>query len=156
MPVPAIKFSTGQVTLDSSPINSNWILEGTPVARNKLISRSVDGMATTLMWECTAGRFNWFYDVDETVCVVEGSVTVRDHAGSTRTLFSGDTAFFPAGSSAEWTVETYVRKIAFMRNPLPRSLLLIRRCLGLLKRLFSRRASGNRLPSMAPGMSSTA
>jgi EutQ-like cupin domain len=27
---------------------------------------------------CTAGRFDWFYDVDETVYVLEGSVTIKN------------------------------------------------------------------------------
>jgi uncharacterized cupin superfamily protein len=132
----AIKFATGKLPLGSCPIRPAWILEGSPVARNKMIAGSADGTASTLMWDCTAGRFNWHYDIDETICVVEGSVTVRDHIGATRTLAAGDTAFFPAGSSAEWTVDRYVRKIAFMRRPLPRSILLAKRTYRLLKRLM--------------------
>ena len=150
MPLQAIKFATGKLALGPSPINPDWILEGNPVARNRLIAGSADGMASTLMWDCTVGRFNWYYTIDETVCVVEGSVTVRDHAGSTRTLVAGDTAFFPAGSSAEWNVEGYVRKIAFMRQPLPRPLLLVKRSLRLLKRLLGMRVGGNQVPTMSP------
>jgi hypothetical protein len=50
-------------------------------------------------------------------------------------LHAGDTVFFPAGSSAEWTVETYVRKIAFLRVPLPRQVLFAKRVYHSLKRL---------------------
>src|ERR1700743_1662907 len=157
MPVQqAIAFATGKLPLEASPIKPDWVLEGNPMARNKLIAGSADGTSSTRMWDCTAGRFNWYYDIDETICVVEGSVTVRDHAGSTRTLSAGDTAFFPAGSGAEWKVERYVRKIAFMRNPLPRSLLLVKRALGLAKRLLGRRSPEGRMSSMSAGMFPTA
>ena len=36
-----------------------------------------------------------------------------------RTLMPGDVAFFPAGSHAVWTVDNYVRKVAFCRRTLP-------------------------------------
>ena len=117
----AIKYGIGQVTLGAAGINPKWILEGNPVARNKLLSESADGTATSYIWDCTAGRFNWFYDFDETVYVIEGGVVVRDLDGGTRRLSVGDTMFFPAGARAEWTVEEYIRKIAFCRAPLPRS-----------------------------------
>jgi uncharacterized cupin superfamily protein len=146
----AIKFATGQMTLGAAPITAAWILEGSPTARNKFLSQSADKTASTYMWDCTAGKFNWFYDVDETICLVEGSVIVRDHRGSTRKLVAGDTAFFPAGSSAEWTVEEYVRKIAFLRQPLPRSVQLAKRAYHMMKRLFSKRGRTEQVPEMFP------
>ncbi len=120
-----IKFSVADhAALNEAPINGDWILEGKPVARNALLSRSEDGTAFTLIWDCTAGLFNWFYDIDETVYILEGSVVVEDEAGAARKLAAGDTAFFPAGSRAKWRVDSYVRKVAFCRNPLPRGYLL--------------------------------
>ena len=101
------------------------------------------------MWDCTAGRFNWYYDGDETIYVIEGSVTVTDRGGVTRSLNAGDTAFFPAGSSAEWTVNKYVRKIAFLRQPLERR-SFARRLYHFLKRAVSSRTTGNHLPEMTP------
>jgi uncharacterized protein len=112
------------VTLKDAPINSDWILEGEPVARNALLSRSEDQSAFTLIWECTAGVFDWHYDIDETVYILEGMVEVTDDTGATRRLDAGGTAFFPAGSHARWRVQNYVRKVAFCRNPLPKSYLL--------------------------------
>lgn len=146
----AIKFATGQMTLGPAPIRAAWILEGTPTARNKFLSQSADNTASTYMWDCTAGKFNWFYDIDETICLVEGSVIVRDHRGSTRKLVAGDTAFFPAGSSAEWTVEEYVRKIAFLRQPLPKSVRLAKVAYQTIKRAFSKRGRDERAPEMFP------
>jgi len=136
-------------TLNPSPIYPDWVLEGKPVARNRVLSRSADGTATTFLWDCTAGRFNWFYDVDETLYVIEGGVVVKDAAGATRCLSVGDTVFFPAGARAEWHVENYVRKIAFCRAPLPRLLVFVKRGFRLVKRLSGNGRSIDAAPSMS-------
>jgi uncharacterized protein len=131
----AIKIGIGPVTLGPAPIRHDWILEGNPVASNVLLSASADGTATSYIWHCTAGRFNWFYDVDETIYVIEGGVVITDMEGTAHRLGAGDTIYFPAGTHAEWKVETYIRKVAFIRTPLPRSLVLLKRAYWFLKRL---------------------
>jgi len=103
--------------LKPAPINADWIIEGAPVARNALLSRSEDGSAFTLIWDCTAGLFEWRYSIDETVYILEGSVIVEDAAGGTRRLEAGATALFPAGSRAVWRVESYVRRSPSAANP---------------------------------------
>lgn len=115
-----------------SPIPQAWLIEGSPVARSRRLAVSTDQLATTWMWDCTAGRFNWFYDDDEFVHVLEGSAIIEDAAGSQQRLEAGDTFLFPAGSRYQWTVHDYVRRIAFLHPPLSRELRLIR---GLLRRL---------------------
>ncbi|HEY5337074.1 MAG TPA: cupin domain-containing protein [Rhizomicrobium sp.] len=105
--------------LQAAPINPDWILDGAPVARNRILANSTDRFAWTMLWDCTAGQFNWIYTVDETVHVIEGSVTVTDMDGSTNTLGAGDIAFFPAGTTAHWHIENYVRKVAFCQRPVP-------------------------------------
>jgi uncharacterized cupin superfamily protein len=132
----AIEFGLAEESLNAAPIYPHWILEGNPVARNRCLSTSADKATTTWMWDCTAGRFNWHYDLDETIYVVDGTVMVREHGGATCLLKAGDTAFFPAGSNAEWTVENYVRKVAFLYQPPPRSFL--RQMKDLLKRILGR------------------
>jgi uncharacterized cupin superfamily protein len=129
-----INLTAAEVSLNSAPINQNWILEGNPIARNNILSRSADGAATTILWECTAGRFRWFYDIDETIYVIEGCVLVTDAAG-TRRLNAGDSFYFPKGARAEWHVENYVRKIAFCRVPQSRLVAFAQRAFRLLKRL---------------------
>src|ERR1700679_2471728 len=109
-----------------TPIKAAWILDGSPVARAEILSSSADGTASTYFWDCTAGRFNWFYSFDETFHILEGEVTLKDPAGNSRRVTPGDTVFFPVGSSAEWTVDKYVRKLAFCRVPLPGSLIFAR------------------------------
>jgi uncharacterized protein len=120
MPIESvITFGTSAPNLVLNPIRPTWILEGSPVARLQLLSSSDDGMASTYFWDCTAGRFNWFYGFDETFHILEGEVILKDSSGTSRRVTAGDTVFFPNGSSAEWTVERYVRKLAFCRTPLP-------------------------------------
>lgn len=130
-----IEFGTGNTPLNACPIRAEWILEGAPVARNAVLSRSADGGACTLIWDCTAGLFNWVYDIDETVYVLEGSVVVRNEAGVKRRLGVGDTAFFPSGSKAVWHVESYVRKVAFCRNPVPAPVMFATRVAKKLARI---------------------
>jgi uncharacterized protein len=125
-----------------APIPRAWILEGNPVARKKHLASSSDRLARTLMWDCTAGRFNWFYDEDEVIHVLEGSVFIEDVAGARQRLQAGDTFLFPAGSRYLWTVSGYIRKIAFLYPPLSPEMRLVR---GVLKRLtapFRRKPAG--------------
>jgi uncharacterized protein len=115
-----------------APIPRAWILEGSPAARSKRLAVSTDQLAAVWMWDCTAGRFNWYYDDDEIVHVLEGSVVIEDAAGAQQRLEAGDTFVFPAGSTYQWTVSNYVRRIAFLHPPLSRELRIIR---GIFKRL---------------------
>jgi uncharacterized cupin superfamily protein len=148
MPVESvIKTEVGKLPLNPCPIHPDWILEGNPLARNAVLSSSADGNACSLIWDCTAGRFNWFYDQDETIYVIEGGVVIKDDRGAHR-LSAGDTIFFPKGASAEWTVETYIRKVAFCRQPLPWPLAFAKRGFRFLGRRL--RIGGKK--SAAPAM----
>jgi uncharacterized protein len=113
-----------------APIPRSWVLEGNPVARDKRLTGG-ERLPSTLMWDCTAGRFNWFYEDEEVAHVLEGSVVVEDAAGVRQWLREGDTFLFPAGSQFVWTVPNYIRKIAFSYSP-PRETRLIN---GVVERL---------------------
>jgi uncharacterized protein len=126
--------------LSPNPIAADWILEGHPIARSKRLVGSSDDMASAHMWDCTAGRFNWYYGVDEVIHVVEGSVIVEDVAGVRRQLEPGDTFLFPAGSRFQWTVPRYIRKIAFIHSPLSRKVQVMRRIFKALTSPFRRRS----------------
>ena len=98
----------------------------------------------TIVWDCTAGRFNWFYNLDETVSVVAGGMTLTDHSG-VRQVAAGDVVYFPAGSQAMWTVSDYVRKVAVIRQPMPTGVSIGLRGLRKLGRVLtpaSRRPQG--------------
>lgn len=125
-----------------APIPQAWILEGSPVARKRHLAGSSDELAATLMWDCTAGRFNWFYDRDEVIHVLEGSVIIEDIAGVRQRLRAGDTFLFPAGTRYHWTVPEYIRKIAFLHSPLSREMRVIKGILRRLAALFRRKPAG--------------
>ena len=59
------------VNLTPRPIEPSWIIEGNPVAQSCVLSQSADGLATTIVWECSEGRFNWNYDFDETILILQ-------------------------------------------------------------------------------------
>ncbi|MBV1702988.1 MAG: DUF861 domain-containing protein [Hyphomicrobiales bacterium] len=135
MSKPAIVFPN-QFNCKPSPINPQWIISGTPEARSVVLATSADGLATTVIWECDPGSFNWYYDFDETVHFIEGSVTIRDAVGQTKTLGAGDIVVFPAGSHAIWTVHSRVRKVAVFKRVLPRQLGAVIAILRAVKRVI--------------------
>jgi len=125
--------------LQPDPIPREWILEGTPAARRKLLVGSSDDLASTHMWDCSAGRFDWHYGSDEVIFVLEGTVIVEDAAGVQRRLEVGDTFLFPAGSRFHWTVPHYIRKIAFLHSPLSRKMRFAKRIYGLFRSPFKQK-----------------
>jgi uncharacterized protein len=133
----SIRVGTSGANFVANPIVPSWILDGKPVARLELLSSSADGTASTYFWDCTAGRFNWFYSFDETLHILEGAVTLKFPTGASHRVVAGDTIFFPAGSTAEWTVDHYVRKLAFCRTPVPGYLTFARQMVRRLRRLGS-------------------
>ncbi len=107
------------VVLADDPIDPAWVIEGTPVARSAGWARSRDGSASSWVWDCTAGRFHWYFGEDETVHIVEGAVTVSGAGLEPVTLEVGDAALFRGGTWAVWEVEVHVRKHAVVRANLP-------------------------------------
>ncbi|ORI17188.1 cupin domain-containing protein [Rhodococcus sp. 1168] len=136
----AVRLS--EVQLNASPINPDWILDGKPVARTAEWTRTLDGTTTFNVWDCTAGRFNWYFHVDEIVHIMDGSVTVSAEDSPPRTLVAGDAALFHAGTWSEWHVSDYVRKHAILRSGLPapvlRALGFARNIRGALRKVSGR------------------
>ncbi|MEJ0005640.1 MAG: cupin domain-containing protein [Steroidobacteraceae bacterium] len=118
------------------PISPSLILEGAPKTRIALLSDgSSDTSAFMAMWDCTAGRFNWFYSIDETVYIMEGAVTLTFPSGATRQLVAGSTYFFARGTQAQWQVDQYVRKLAFCHEPLSTKMIIAKRAFRALRRM---------------------
>src|SRR5580698_4410573 len=126
--------------LSAAPLNPAWILEGAPRARNRLLWTSSDKTGFCMLWDCTAGKFKWSYDLDELVHVIEGAVIVTGPDGISKTLGPGDVALFPRGVTVHWHVEHYVRKVAYCQNQLPKLVALPIRAVRRLKALFVRPA----------------
>jgi uncharacterized protein len=105
--------------LTPSPIEPSWIVEGNPVAQSSLMSKSADGLAWTVVWQCSEGKFNWYYDMDETLLILEGSIVLESDTMPPTRYGAGDTIFFRDGAHARWHVEGRVRKLAFCRKTQP-------------------------------------
>ena len=107
------------VNLTPRPIESSWIIEGKPDAQWCVLSQSADGLASTMVWECSAGKFNWYYDFDETILILEGSIVLESDTMPATRYVAGDVIFFKDGSHARWHIEDRVRKLAFCRKTQP-------------------------------------
>lgn len=153
MPATPIVCANTAVDLQSAPVNPAWVRSGTPVARNCILSQSPDRSACTLIWDCTPGCFEWHYDTEETIHILEGSIVLDDGVAPARRLGPGDVVFFPAGAVVHWTVETHVRKLAFFRRQLPMPIAVVTRAVsrakGLARRLTTSRAAAADRPAMA-------
>jgi uncharacterized protein len=100
-------------------VDPTWITSGNPKFAQVEVGRSPDGRTTNGLWSCEGPTtFNWRFDVDEVVYILEGEVQI-DYQGSQFTLHPGDTAAFHAGTQATWTVEKYLKKAYSLHNPGP-------------------------------------
>jgi uncharacterized protein len=107
--------------LQSTPISAGWVLEGTPTTRSQELARSHDLTSFAMVWDCSAGRFKWHYNKDETLVVLSGEAFITNaEGGDERRIGPGDVVFFPAGSAATWRVPEYIKKVAFLRHTMPR------------------------------------
>lgn len=139
----SIAFATTSTTgLKAGPVLASWVLAGSPETRSKQLTRSQDRTQYTMVWDCTAGRFNWHYDRDETVVVLEGEAFITNEKGEEHRIGTGDVAFFPAGTSATWRVPSYIRKAAVMRLTMPPPLGIVVRAWNLLLRTITGRRGG--------------
>ncbi|WP_024516290.1 cupin domain-containing protein [Bradyrhizobium sp. Tv2a-2] len=145
MPLPHIESGHCNVNLTPSPIEPSWIIEGNPEARSYLLSASADGAATTLIWSCTAGKFNWYYDVDETTVILEGSIVLESDGMPPKRYGVGDVILFRSGARAKWYVEDYVKKVAFLRQTNPLGFTFVVRAVNRLNQMLFRLSRGQLL-----------
>jgi uncharacterized protein len=139
------------VNLMPRPIEPSWIIEGNPVAQCSVLSKSADGLASTMVWECSEGKFNWYYDFDETILILEGSIVVESDTMSPTRYGPGDVIFFRDGAHAKWHVQGRVKKLAFCRKTQPVLLGFALRVFSKIKRTLL--PAGKRQPAslMASG-----
>jgi len=147
--MPLIETGHSSVELKPAPIEPSWIIEGNPEARSHSLSTSADGTATTLIWSCTEGKFNWYYDFDETIMILEGSIVLESEGMPPKRYGVGDVIFFRDGAHAKWHVEGHVKKIAFCRKTTPAVIGFMIRVVNKLKRMFL--SPGERRPASLMG-----
>src|SRR5450432_726044 len=129
-----IEIASLAVNLTPRPIEPSWIIEGNPVAQSSVLSSSAEGLATTIVWQCSEGKFNWYYDFDETIMILEGSILLENDTMRPTRYGPGDVIFFKDGAHARWHVEGHVKKLAFCRKTYPVLLGFALRVLSKLKR----------------------
>mgnify|MGYP003707162913 FL=1 len=144
-----IEIGTTNVDLELRPIEPSWIIEGNPVSHSHILSTSADGTASTIIWSCTEGKFNWYYDFDETIMILEGSIVLESDGMPAKRYGVGDVIFFRDGAHAKWHVEGYVKKIAFCRKTNPALIGFMVRVVNKLKRMFF--TPGERRPASLMG-----
>ncbi|WP_316163642.1 cupin domain-containing protein [Bradyrhizobium sp. SZCCHNRI20481] len=124
------------VDLAPAPIEPSWIIEGSPTTTSCTIARSSDGLGSTIVWHCTEGKFNWYYDFDETILILEGAIVLESDGLPAKRYGPGDVIFFRDGAHAKWHVEGHVKKLAFCLKTQPYLLGLAVRVINKLKRMF--------------------
>ena len=117
----------------ASPIEPSWIIESTPLAEASVLSKCADSQAWTVVWQCSEGRFNWHYDYDETILILDGSIVLENET-FTRPATDGDVIFFKDGAQAKWHVQSNVRKLGFCRKTQPVLLSDVLQALSKIKR----------------------
>jgi len=124
------------VNLTPKPIEPSRIIEGSPVAQWCVLSKSADGLASTMVWECSEGKFDWYYDFDETIMILEGSIVLESDTMRPTRYGPGDMVFFRDGAHARWHVEGHVRKLAFCRTTQPFVMGFALRAFNKMKRML--------------------
>jgi len=143
-----IETANLNVELAPAPIEPSWIIEGDPQATSCTVSRSSDGLGCTIVWHCTEGKFNWYYDFDETILILDGSIVLESEGMAPTRYGAGDVIFFRDGAHAKWHVEGHVKKLAYCLKTQPYLLGLAARVINKLKRMFIT-PDGRRTPSLA-------
>ena len=140
-----IEIAKTTVDLTPRPIEPSWIIEGKPDATWCVLSQSADGLASTMVWHCTAGKFNWYYDFDETILILDGGIVLESDAMPPTRYGPGDVIFFKDGAHARWHIESHVKKLAFCRKTQPVWLGFALRVVLKLKKMFL--PAGDRQPA---------
>lgn len=105
--------------MPSITLPQHEILEGVPDARALFTAKSADDRAAAGFWSCDVGRYEFIFDYDEFIYLIEGEVVVSEAAPSTQTyvLRAGDTAHFPQGITTIWQVTRRMTKYFVARAP---------------------------------------
>jgi len=117
MPESILSSTLAGVKLEPCSIPSEWLLNGQPETRGRLLGKSRDRLACVILWECGAVSYKWHYDKDETYIVLSGEGFMTDDKGAEQRYGPGDVAFFPAGTSAIWRHPHHFRKVAVLKDP---------------------------------------
>ncbi len=109
-----------KVELEPGTIPKEWVISGAPETRSKILGRTRDMLGLVIVWECGAVSYKWHYNQDEAYIVLSGEGFMTDVHGVERRYGAGDVAFFPAGTDSTWRHPDHFRKVAVLKEALPR------------------------------------
>jgi uncharacterized cupin superfamily protein len=98
--------------LAPDPMDPSWILEGNPQARSRRLFVDPDRSISAILWDCTAGRFDWHYGGDEIIQIVDGEAELTFPSGTVTTVKPGDIVYFPGAQIVQFNVPHYIRKVS--------------------------------------------
>jgi uncharacterized protein len=113
------------VELAPGSIPHEWLLSGDSRTRSKLLGKTPDSLAYSMLWECGAVSYKWNYSRDEGYIVLSGEGFMTDEKGVEHRYGPGDVAFFPAGTKSVWRHPDHFRKIAVLKDPAPSLLVFL-------------------------------
>ena len=145
IPRALIELASTASNLTPGRIEPSWIIEGNPATQQTVLSKSADWQAWTMIWQCSEGKFNWYYDYDETVLILEGSVIIENETMPPTRFGPGDVIYFRSGAHAKWHVEGHVRKLAFFRRAQPIVLGFVLAAFSKIKRTLMPAGKGKAL-----------
>ena len=111
-----VTATLADVELEPSPMPADWILDGKPQVRSRMLVRTHDWTSNIVVWECTAGSFRWHYNQDEAVFVLSGEGFMTNDRSVESRMGPGDMGFFPAGTTCTWRVPNHLRKVAVLKE----------------------------------------
>jgi uncharacterized cupin superfamily protein len=113
--VPPIVIPSASVDVELSPyeLPEGSILAGDPSAQGHVVhSREVDGSRhVTGVYACSPGVVRASVVSTETICVLEGEVSIELGSGHRVDLRPGDVAVLPAGEEATWTFHSPFKEV---------------------------------------------
>jgi uncharacterized cupin superfamily protein len=104
-----LKQHVSDAPVEPVPIPEQSVIAGSLRSAMTILWRSHDGRLYNGVWHCTPGIFMLTHPA-ETICVVEGRVTITPQGGDPLELGPGDLAFIPEGTVARWEVHETIKK----------------------------------------------
>jgi len=104
-----VKLGVVDAPVEPVAIPEQDVISGKPESSWVLLWRSQDGKLYNGVWHCTPGVFMLTHP-GETICIVEGRVTITPQGGEPMDLGPGEVAYVPEGAVVRWEVHETVKK----------------------------------------------
>src|SRR5271154_2764098 len=98
-----VKYPVLDAPMQPAPIPAEDIISGSPESTMAILWQSDDNTHYNGVWHCTPGVF-MLTSPAETICLVEGSVTITPEGGESVVVAPGEVVFIPEGTRARWEV----------------------------------------------------